>query len=101
VLIGPETASNIVVAALEEYNRGVEPELRLSTEPAAALYGPGGGLDSLGLLDLITILEAELSRELGRPVAIVEESMSTDGAAFRTVDSLIAAVAALLAPRSS
>jgi len=91
-------AELIVLEAMEEYNRDVEPELRVSLDPGAALYGAGGGLDSLGLLTLVTILETGLERELGRPVALVEESGATDGAAFRTVESLIAAVLALLEP---
>ena len=91
-------AALLVFEVLDEYNRDAEPELRLPLDPGAALYGAGGGLDSLGLLTLVTILETRLERELGRPVALVEESGATDGAAFRTVESLIDAVLALLEP---
>jgi len=93
-----QRASLIVLDALREYNRGVELELRLPLEPASTLYGDGGGLDSLGLLDLIILLETKLEQELGRPVAIVEESSATDEAPFRTVESLIEAVRTLLNP---
>lgn len=94
-----DRASRIVRDALGEYNQRVEPGLQVSVEPTSALYGDGGGLDSLGLLDLITLLETKLEQELGRPVAIVEESAETDAAPFRTVESLIEGVSAILYPR--
>ncbi len=92
-------ASLIVLGALEEYNRRVEPRLRVSAEPSSALYGEGGALDSFGLFDFVSLLEAMLEPELGRPVALVEEFPATDVDAFRTVESLIEAVHTLLEPR--
>ena len=92
-------APMIVLEALGEYNQSVGPEQRVSLAASSPLYGDGGGLDSLGLLDLITLLETKLEQELGRPVAIVEESAATDAAPFRTVQTLINAVGALLNPR--
>ena len=92
-------ASRIVIDAVGEYNQRVESGMQVSVEPTSALYGDGGGLDSLGLLDLIIFLETKLEQELGRPVAIVEESAATDAAPFRTVESLIVAVSAILHSR--
>jgi len=92
-------ASLIVLDALDEYNRGVEPALRVPLEPTAPLYGPEGGMDSFGLLDFVTLLEAKLTEQLGRPVSMVEESQTTGGPTFRTVQSVIAAVESLLVPR--
>jgi acyl carrier protein len=89
-------AAALVRSVLEEYNQHVEPDLRLSLEPEAALYGAGGKLDSLGLLDLVTLLETELERELGRHGGIVEESLAAGGGAFRSVAALIATVQSLL-----
>lgn len=94
-------ASLIVLGALGEYNLRVEPGLQVSALPDARLYSAGAGLDSLGLLDLIIILKTRLAQELGRPVAILEESQASDGAMFRTVESLTAAVRNLLETRFS
>jgi len=82
---------------VDEYNLHVEPDLRLSMDPASTLYGPGGRLDSFGLLDLLTLLETRLELELGRPVALVEAAPGDSP--FRTMGSLIASVRTLLEPR--
>jgi predicted NBD/HSP70 family sugar kinase len=88
-------AATLVRAALDEYNGRVEPELRVSVEPGAALYGTDGGLDSAGLLDLLAILETRIEAELGRPVTIGEDATTGEGGGFRSVDSVVAMVARL------
>ena len=62
------------------------------------LFGPGGALDSLGLVNFLADLEYRLAEEYGRELVLASErAMSRSRSPFRDVDALLAYVLELLA----
>jgi len=70
-----------------------------STEPSGqtVLFGLGGELDSLGLVNLVILLEEKISDELGAQIALTDErAMSQERSPFRTVTTLAGYISRLL-----
>jgi hypothetical protein len=72
--------------------------------PAAArigdnpvIFGPGGALDSLGLVNFLADLEYRIAEEHGREIVLASErAMSRSRSPFRDVDTLTAYILELL-----
>jgi hypothetical protein len=63
-----------------------------------AIFGPGGILDSLELVNFLADLEYRLDREWGRGVVLASDrAMSRGRSPFRDVDSLAGYIMELLA----
>ena len=61
------------------------------------LFGPGGELDSLGLVNLIVLLEEKISDEFGVEIVLTDQrAMSQQHSPFRTVQALADYVVRLL-----
>ena len=61
------------------------------------LFGDGGVLDSLGLVNLITLIEEHVEDEYDLTITLADEkAMSRKTSPFRTVGSLIEYVSELL-----
>ena len=70
-----------------------------STEPRGqtVLFGRGGELDSLGLVNLIVLLEEKISDEFGVEIVLTDQrAMSQQHSPFRTVQALADYVVRLL-----
>jgi len=75
-----------------------------ATLPAAAradgntvIFGPGGTLDSLGLVNFLADLEYRLAEAYGRELVLASErAMSRSRSPFRDVDTLAAYIVELL-----
>jgi len=70
-----------------------------SVEPTGetVLFGLGGELDSLGLVNLVILLEEKISDELGAQIALTDErAMSQEHSPFRTVTTLAGYISRLL-----
>ena len=62
------------------------------------IFGPGGILDSLDLVNYLADLEYRLDQEVGRELVLASErAMSRSRSPFRDVDSLTAYIMELLA----
>ena len=87
------TIWRVIDAMNEEFPEGQ----RLDKSPSAALFGPKGSLDSLGLVDLVMRIQETVLDEYGVAVAVANEDvlLSPDGP-FRTVETLTDHVAGLL-----
>lgn len=78
--------------------------LILATLPATArtganpvIFGAGGALDSLGLVNFLADLEYRLSEDYGRELVLASErAMSRSRSPFRDVDTLAAYVLELM-----
>ena len=71
------------------------------TAPGVAnpqIFGPGGALDSLGLVNFLADLEYRLAEGHGRELVLASErAMSRNRSPFRDVDALVAYLMELLA----
>ena len=82
--------------ALEELNQQLPPEAQLEVSPDAILLGPDGRLDSLGLVNLILLIEERMARELSVEISLTDEqTLSQPEAVFRDVQTLAHHILAL------
>jgi acyl carrier protein len=94
----PEIIRQLVDEAIDELNATLPPGERVGKEPASPLMG-GGKLDSLGVVDLMMILEQKLADRLDARVSLALTSATSGGAEgtpFATVGSLIEHVTSLV-----
>lgn len=87
------TASQRVVdavnSAVDDLNEIVGPEERLEKSPDVALIGTDARLDSLGLVNLIVLVEEKVQQAFGVGITLVDErAMSQSKSPFRTLGSL-------------
>ncbi|HTQ32074.1 MAG TPA: hypothetical protein VMI53_12760 [Opitutaceae bacterium] len=69
-----------------------------STAAGGVIFGPGGALDSLALVNFLADLEYRLAEEFGREVVLAsEQAMSRGRSPFRDVSALADYIAELLA----
>ncbi|MCL4267598.1 MAG: acyl carrier protein [Anaerolineae bacterium] len=92
-----ERTTEAVFQAIDELNDILPPERRLQKSPDTVLYGSGGRLDSLELVNLIVAAEQNIEDEFGVPITLADErAMSQRNSPFRTVATLVAYITALL-----
>lgn len=78
-----------IYGAIQRTNELREPDARIACAEDPILYGPGGSLDSLGLVSLLMDVEEAVSARTGRPLILADEhAMSQRHNPFRTVGSL-------------
>ena len=83
--------------ALRELNGQFPPEQRLAAVPETALQGGASRLDSLGLINLLVLIEDGLETRVGRRVALLDERhMAAETGPFRTVQTLAVHIGAAL-----
>jgi D-alanine--poly(phosphoribitol) ligase subunit 2 len=93
-----EKARQSVLRAIDEYNASEERQIPRSTE--AVLLGPGGVVDSLGLVRFIVIVERCVEDDFQAAVSLTDEkALSERNSPFRSVGALVAYVTSCLAPR--
>jgi hypothetical protein len=85
-----------IYAALDAVNSQLPPSRRLSRTPDTVIVGPGGALDSLGLVNFVLAVEEKVGDAIGRPVTLLDpELLAAEHGPFRTVDTLATHVLAL------
>jgi acyl carrier protein len=93
-----ERSREIVVRVIDQMNRDFPEEPTIEKSPTTILSGPGGRLDSLGLVDLVFRIQETVRDEYGIAIAVADENvLSSTESPFRTVESLIAHLDQLLA----
>jgi acyl carrier protein len=89
---------DFVYRVLEDFNAGEDSEdskvpLALDTK----LFGQGGLLDSLGLVNLIVLAEQKLEDDFGLSLSLADErAMSMESSPFATVESFVSYIGTLL-----
>jgi D-alanine--poly(phosphoribitol) ligase subunit 2 len=83
-----------VYRVLTAFNQRMDdPAGHLDLAPGTALFGRGGKLDSLGLINLIVLTEETIEDEFGVSVALADErAMSQESSPFTSVASFAAYV---------
>jgi acyl carrier protein len=87
------TADEKVVAAInsaiDDLNEVLEPDERLAKSAQVALIGQDARLDSLGLVNLIVLVEEKIQQQFGVGITLVDErAMSQSKSPFRTLGTL-------------
>ena len=79
-----------VEAAVDETNEDRPAGERIAKEPEAVLFGRGGRLDSLGLVQFLVAVEEEIGDRFDVDLTLADErAMSESRSPFRTLGTLI------------
>lgn len=91
-------ALELVIAAIRELGQAgviVDPPTTLDSD--AELFGSGGFVDSLGLVQLTVEVERMVAESVGTPITLADErAMSRSQSPFRTLGSLAAYIVELV-----
>lgn len=87
----------VILSSIREYNQQVPTDRRIPETPDVTLFGSEGHVDSLGLVNLILIVEENLESEYHVSVTLADDrAMSQDKNPFRSVHSLAEYISKLL-----
>jgi D-alanine--poly(phosphoribitol) ligase subunit 2 len=76
-------------SAVDDLNEILGADERLGKSPDEALIGKDARLDSLGLVNLIVLVEEKIQQKFGVAITLVDErAMSQSKSPFRTLGSL-------------
>ncbi|MEA2655090.1 MAG: hypothetical protein QOI23_455 [Chloroflexota bacterium] len=76
-------------SAVDDLNEILDADERLGKSPDEALIGKDARLDSLGLVNLIVLVEEKIQQKFGVGITLVDErAMSQSKSPFRTLGSL-------------
>lgn len=79
-----------IFAAIGEVNGQLPPDQQLDASESTILFGEGGMLDSLGLVNFIVAAEQQLEDQLGLSLTLADErAMAQESNPFETVGSLV------------
>ena len=92
-----DTIQGIVLQAMRATNLARDTAAQLEVSPGAPIFGADSPLDSLGLVGLLLDIEDALQSAGYSIVLSDERAVSRKHSPFRTVDSLVAYIAALAA----
>ena len=89
VAVTPENVKQLVLNALKELNEQLDENKQLEVSENTVLFGRGSRLDSLGLVNLIVLVEEKANETFGASITLADErAMSQAQSPFRTVQSL-------------
>ena len=84
-----KTIENLIINAVKEINEQLPQEQQLAKSTKTVLFGKDGRLDSLGLVNLLVIIEQNIDDEFDVSITMADErAMSQKHSPFRTVGSL-------------
>ena len=85
----PDEALTAISQAVAEPNLSLPPEKQISSDPDAILFGEGGQLDSLGLVNLVMTAEQHIGDLSGDDIVLASEAaMSRKRSPYRTLRRL-------------
>ena len=89
-MIDEKRIRQVIQRAMERVNEAQPDDLKLEFSDSEVFYGPGGKLDSIGLIQLIGALEDEVRKEFSAEVAVADENVLTQGGkALSNIPSLV------------
>jgi len=84
-----KTIENLIINAVKEINEQLPQEQQLAKSTKTVLFGKDGKLDSLGLVNLLVIIEQNIEDEFDVSITIADEkAMSQKHSPFRTIGTL-------------
>jgi len=89
---------SIIYSSIDEINETLEDDgVALDKTETTSLFGQDSVLDSIDLVNFISIVEEKLEEEVNEYVALADErAMSQDSSPFKSVSTLTEYIAALL-----
>ena len=97
-----ERVRKVIFCAIDVVNEQMSEDKRIDQNADIVLFGKGGRLDSLGLLNLMIAMEEKIEEEFGLTLTLAsEEAMSLDRSPFRTIESLTNYTSQLLSDNGS
>ncbi len=79
----------LIFRTIEEINSQLPKDQQLVPSSKTALYGRNGKLDSLGLVNLLVVIEQNIEDEFDVSITIADErAMSQNNSPFRTIGTL-------------
>ena len=79
----------LIFASIDELNLDLEENEKITKTEETNLFGSGDSLDSLALINLITIIEEKIEEVTGEYISLADEkAMSLDESPFKTVTTL-------------
>jgi hypothetical protein len=72
-MIDRDRIVKLVHGVIDELNELLPEGEALRKEPGTVILGEGGGLDSMGTVNLVVALDNRLQETLGRPVNLTED----------------------------
>lgn len=98
--IDRERAVALLYGAVDELNRQLRKSQRLDKSPTTPLAGVPGGVDSLGVLNLLVLAEERIAKTYGMNIVLAdEEALAMEPSPFRTLGSLAEHIQAVVEPR--
>ncbi len=85
-----KTIEKIIFNSIDEINDQLPEKQQLLKSSKTVLFGKDGKLDSLGLVNLLVIIEQNIDDEFKIMITIADEkAMSQKRSPFRTIDTLV------------
>ena len=79
----------LIYEAIDEINLESDASEKMEKSEETIIFGFQSALDSIGLVNFITIIEQKLEEETGRFITIADErAMSMESSPFKTVSTL-------------
>lgn len=79
----------LIYEVIDELNLELEENAQLEKSVDAKIFGQGSVLDSMGLINFITLIEEKIEEETGKFISIADErAMSLESSPFQSVSSL-------------
>jgi acyl carrier protein len=95
-----EQILGLLYESIDELNEQLDQGQRLSKSPETPLLGDGGGLDSLGFVNLVALVEEKCCERLGATLVLTEGGSIPDARnPFETVGTLAAHIELALAAK--
>src|SRR5687768_10436249 len=79
----------LLYEAIDEINLDLDPKEQVEKSEDTVIFGVDSSLDSIGLVNFITIIEQKIEEQTGRFISIADErAMSMNESPFRSVSTL-------------
>ncbi|HEX4997625.1 MAG TPA: hypothetical protein VFY29_05340 [Terriglobia bacterium] len=83
-----EVSLEIVYGAIDELNEQLPFGQKLVKDTSTALLGEGGKLDSIGLVNLMALLEEKCEQRCGKSMSLFDDAAGAGANPFESVESL-------------
>lgn len=92
-----EKIMQVIFKAVDEINLQLPEEQKIKKDPETILFGKGGLLDSLGLVNFISTVEQKINEELKINITLADDrAISQKNSPFKTIGTLTEYICSLI-----